>query len=202
MFTPLAESETPEIGSYTLKHTAEAVLKETPAHYVTNGRLISAGAAPGLPIAEYERAGGPNLLVGVPEHEHDYGFRAVRSGQTRPQGHHYRPPGYEHLQSALAQCAAGEPVADRWVRPAPAVEDPAPFHDWMLAQADRDEPIGVFASDCAPWVGQLTLCNGAGCSAVLFWGVRRWAPHTPKGARVKPRYVPPHRWCRPPLPAA
>ncbi len=33
MFTPLQGSEAPELGSYSLKHTAEAFLKGTPANY-------------------------------------------------------------------------------------------------------------------------------------------------------------------------
>ncbi|MCC3278168.1 hypothetical protein LJ754_03205 [Arthrobacter sp. zg-Y40] len=149
MFSPLAKTETPEVGSYTLKHTVEALLTDTPAAYVSNGRLIWAAAALGLPIAEYDGGSSLNLLIGVPDNEHDYLFKMVRSGQTRPQGHHFRPPGYEHLQAALARCAAGEPAGDPWVRPAPVVEEPATFHAWLLAQADRDEPIGDFATDYA-----------------------------------------------------
>lgn len=149
MFSPLVKTETPEVGSYTLKHTVEALLADTPAAYVSNGRLIWAAAALGLPIAEYDGGSSLNLLIGVPDNEHDYLFKMVRQGQTRPQGHHYRPPGYEHLQAALARCAAGEPAGDRWVRPASVAEEPAPFHEWLTAQADRNEPIGDFASDYA-----------------------------------------------------
>ncbi|MHA7274808.1 hypothetical protein ACX80Z_15440 [Arthrobacter sp. TMT4-20] len=149
MFTPLPGTAAPEVNSYSLKHTAETFLKGTPAHYVTNGRLIWAAAALGLPVVEPDRGGSLNLLVGIPENEHDYVFRAVRSGYDQPQAHHYRPPGFEHLRTALAQCAAGDPVLERWVRPAAIVQEPAPFHDWLTAQADRDEPIGDFASDYA-----------------------------------------------------
>jgi hypothetical protein len=98
-----------------------------------------------VPIAEAERDTSPNLLIGIPDNEHDYLFREVRSGYDRPKGHHYRPPGYEHLQTALARYDAGEPVGDRWTRPASTVEEPAPFHDWLIAQAGRDEPIGDYA---------------------------------------------------------
>lgn len=149
MFTPLQGSEAPELGSYSLKHTAKAFLKGTPANYVANGRLIWAAAALGLPIAEYEQAGGPNLLIGVPENEHGYVFKMVRSGQTRPLAHHYRPPGYEHLSTAIAQVLAGDPAPDRWAGPTPVVDEPAPFHDWLVNQADRNDPIGDFASDYA-----------------------------------------------------
>jgi hypothetical protein len=150
MFTPLAESAAPEVGSYSLKHTVEHCLRPH-FSYVTNGRLIWAAAALGLPIAEYDRDGGPNLLVGIPEREHDYVRRMVRTGQDQPQGHHHRPPGYKHLHEALQRCAAGEPVGDRWVRSAPKVES-APFHDWLLLQADREDPTGDVARDYAAGV--------------------------------------------------
>ena len=150
MFTPLAESATPEVGSYSLKHTVENFLRPH-FSYITNGRLIWAAAALGLPIAEYDRDGGPNLLVGIPEREHDYVRRMVRTGQNQPQGHHHRPPGYKHLHEALQRCAAGEPVGERWVRSAPKVES-APFHDWLVLQAHRDDPVGDVARDYAAGV--------------------------------------------------
>jgi hypothetical protein len=150
MFTPLAEYAAPEVGSYSLKHTVENFLRPH-FSYITNGRLIWAAAALGLPIAEYESDGGPNLLVGIPEREHDYVRRVVRSGQNEPQGHHHRPPGYKHLHEALRRLAAGEPVGDRWVRSAPKVES-APFHDWLVLQADREDPIGDISKDYAAGV--------------------------------------------------
>lgn len=148
MFSPLPDTESPKVDSYALKHTVEAYLKGTPASNVTNGRLIWAAAAMGLPLAEYGHEGGPNLLIGIPENEHDYVRRMVREGKTRPQAHHHRPPGYEHLSTALAQVLSGEPMPARWVRATP-VEEPSPFHDWLMVQAHRDEPIGDFASDYA-----------------------------------------------------
>ncbi|WP_459793096.1 hypothetical protein [Arthrobacter sp. AD-310] len=150
MFTPLAESATPEVGSYSLKHTVENFLRPH-FSYITNGRLIWAAAALGLPIAEYESDGGPNLLVGIPEREHDYVRRVVRSGQNQPQGHHHRPPGYKHLHEALQRLDSGEPVGERWVRSSPKVES-APFHDWLVLQADRDDPIGDISKDYAAGV--------------------------------------------------
>jgi hypothetical protein len=150
MFTPVETSATPEVSSYSLKHTVEYFLRPH-FSYVTNGRLIWAAAALGLPIAEYDREGGPNLLVGIPEREHDYVRRMVRTGQDQPQGHHHRPPGYRHLHEALQRLASGEPVGERWVRTTPTIET-SPFHDWLVLQADRDEPIGDFASDYAEGV--------------------------------------------------
>ncbi|MEG9246847.1 hypothetical protein V6S67_01960 [Arthrobacter sp. Soc17.1.1.1] len=149
MFTRLPGTESPEIGSYTLKHTGEAFLKGTPAKYVTNGRLIWAAAALGLPIAEYEKDGEPNLLIGIPENEHSYVFKSVRSGQTRPQAHHFRPPGYEHLRTAIAQVLAGEPAPERWTGPETGDTEPAPFHNWLLAQTDQNNVVGDFARDYA-----------------------------------------------------
>lgn len=150
MFTLLGQSTSPEVGSYSLKHTVEKFLGSagTDFSYVSNGRLIWAAAALGLPLAmpepDYD---GPNCDVGIPDHEHDYVRKVVINGLT-PGGHHYRPPGFDHLQEALRQCAAGEPVGERWVRPEPTNES-NPFHDWLVEQADRGDTVGDFASDYA-----------------------------------------------------
>lgn len=61
------------------------------------------------------------------EREHDYVVRMVGSGQIRPQAEHYRPAGYERLRAARAS----ELITDSWVRAVP-VEEPAPFHDWLI----------------------------------------------------------------------
>lgn len=148
MFTPVAGDATPEVSSYALKHTAEWFLSPH-CTYVSNGRLIWAAAALGLPIATPDGAG-PNLLIGVPEPEHDYVRRTVDPGRTRPHVHHYRPAGHEHLQTALTQAAAGQPTSG-WVRPTLA-EEAAPFHDWLVLQAQRNDVVGDFASDYAAGV--------------------------------------------------
>lgn len=144
MFTPVPGTSTPEVGSYSLKHAAEWFLGPH-CSYVSNGRLIWAAAALGLPMTDPD-GDGPNLLIGVPAREHDYVRRMVGSGQTRPQADHHRPPGYEYLQAVLPRAAAGEIITDGWVRPAP-VEQPAPFHDWLILQAGRDDVIGDLAGD-------------------------------------------------------
>jgi hypothetical protein len=143
MFTPIAPGETPAVSSYSLKHTAEDFLP-SPCTYVSNGRLIWAAAALGLQIAEQD--GGPNLMIGVSEREHDYARRMVRSGHERPQAHQHRPAGYTHLQTALERCAAGEPVLARWERPEPSTEV-FPFHEWLIQQAGRDDVVGDVAGD-------------------------------------------------------
>jgi ribosomal protein S27AE len=144
MFTPIPDSATPEVGSYSLKHTAEAFL-DPHCSYVSNGRLIWAAAALGLPISDPDRSG-PNLLIGVPELEHDYVRRMTRPGQTRPKADHHCPAGYGYLQTVLARAAAGERITGAWVRPAPVAVS-APFHDWLILQAGRDSAIGDLASD-------------------------------------------------------
>ncbi|XVQ86490.1 hypothetical protein ACQP2K_03380 [Microbispora siamensis] len=144
MFTPISDSTTPEVGSYSLKHTAERFLSPH-CSYVSNGRLIWAAAALGLRIADPD-GDGPNLLIGVSEREHDYVRRMVDLGHTRPHADHYRPAGYADLQTALAQAAAGELITRRWVRPTLVVEA-APFHDWLILQAGRNDVIGVLAGD-------------------------------------------------------
>jgi ribosomal protein S27AE len=144
MFTPVAPGETPAVDSYSLKHTAENFLKPH-CSYVTNGRLIWAAAALGLPLVE-QRDGGPNLLIGVSEREHDYVRRMVTGNNNAPRGHQHRPAGLTHLQTALEQCAAGGPVPDRWERPEPSTET-FPFHEWLMLQADRDDVVGDLAGD-------------------------------------------------------
>lgn len=149
MFTPIPNSATPEVSSYSLKHTAEYFL-DPHCSYVSNGRLIWAAAALGLPIAD-PGGSGPNLLIGVPEREHDYVRRMTGSGQTRPKADHHRPAGYEYLRTALARAAAGERIAGAWIRPAPVAVS-APFHDWLILQAGRNDVIGDLACDYAAGV--------------------------------------------------
>lgn len=144
MFTPTSGSEAPEVDSYSLKHTAEWFLSPH-LSYVSNGRLIWAAATLGLPIADPD-GDGPNVLIGISEHEHNYVRRMVGSGQTRPKVDHYRPAGYEHLRAALARAAAGELIVENWVRPEPVIE-PAPFHEWLIQQVGRNDAVGDLAGD-------------------------------------------------------
>ncbi|MFF7948330.1 hypothetical protein [Streptomyces griseorubiginosus] len=144
MFTPISGTSTPEVSSYSLKHTAEWFLSPH-CPYVSNGRLIWAAASLGLPITDPDGAG-PNLLIGVSEREHDYVRRMVGPGQTQPQADHYRPVGFEHLQTVLPQAAAGGPITGGWVRPVP-VDEPAPFHDWLILQVGRNDVVGHLAGD-------------------------------------------------------
>lgn len=146
MFTCTSDTEAPDVSSYSLKHTAERFLSPY-CSYVSNGRVIWAAAALGLPIVD-PYGTGPNLLIGVSEREHDYVRRMVSHGQTPPRADHYRPAGYEYLRAALARAAAGDPITDRWERPT-LVDEPAPFHDWLLLQSGRDDAVGDFASDYA-----------------------------------------------------
>ncbi|MFG1740263.1 hypothetical protein ACGFLT_19770 [Micromonospora chalcea] len=144
MFAPIPNSATPEVGSYSLKHTAEEFL--TPhCSYVSNGRMIWAAASLGLPLA-YPDGFGLNLLIGVPEREHDYVRRMAAPGYTKPKADHYRPAGYAYLQTILARAAAGEHITDGWVRPVPVAAS-APFHNWLILQASRDDVIGDLAGD-------------------------------------------------------
>ncbi|TDD36823.1 hypothetical protein E1287_09860 [Actinomadura sp. KC06] len=78
MFTPISGTATPEVNSYSLKHTAEWFLSPHSSN-VSNGRVIWAAAVLGLRIADPDGAG-PNLLIGVSEREHDYVRRMVGPG--------------------------------------------------------------------------------------------------------------------------
>ncbi|MGR6520018.1 hypothetical protein ACU5JM_00010 (plasmid) [Rhodococcus erythropolis] len=140
MFTPNSDTSSTGVDSYSLKHTAERFLSPH-CSYVTNGRLIWAAAAMGLRLAAPD-GGGPNLLIGVSEREHDYVSRILGSGQIRPHADHYRPTGYERLRSTLAD----ELITDSWVRPVP-VDEPAPFHDWLIRQVNRNDVVGDLAGD-------------------------------------------------------
>jgi hypothetical protein len=132
MFTPTSTCEELVVSSYTLKHTAESFLSRHCTH-VSNGRLIWAAAALDLPIVEPD-GGGPNLLIGVSEREHDYVSRTVRDGHHRPKAHHFRPEAFTFLSSALDRAAAGEFLDGPWVPPA-AVHEAGPFHDWLVQQS-------------------------------------------------------------------
>lgn len=144
MFTPTPAGESTGVHSYTLKHTAEQFLSPH-CTYVSNGRLIWAAAALGLDLVEPDSQG-LNLMVGISEREHHYVRRLMREGERQVRGHHYRPAGMTHLQTALSRCTAGEEPPARWVRPAPATSD-APFHDWLAEQAGRHDPVGHLATD-------------------------------------------------------
>lgn len=142
MLTPSTPVE-PDESSYALKHTAEWFL--SPHHpYISNGRLIWAAAALGLPLAE-EEGGSPNLLVGVSERGHDYVRRMIGRGNGAPQAHHHRPAGFEFLQSALSRYDSEEPF-DRW-SPEPLATSNSPFHAWFSLQAERQDPVGATAHD-------------------------------------------------------
>lgn len=132
------------ISSYTLKHTAEEFLKPH-CSYVSNGRLIWVAAALGLPLSSVEYdINNPNLMVGVTEHEHDYVRRAADPAKPAPQGHHYRPAGFQHLEAALQQASTGTLTAERW-NEVVSEPDPAPFHDWLLLQLGRRDAVGEVA---------------------------------------------------------
>lgn len=175
MFTPTSGSESPEVDSYSLKHTTEWFLSPH-LSYVSNGRLIWAAAALGLPITD-PNDGGPNLMIGVSEREHDYVRRMVGSGETRPQVDHYRPAGYEPLRAALARAGVGELVTENWVQPEP-VSEPAPFHDWLVQQVGRHDVVGDLAADYS--AGVRGSDHRVARTADEFLVVFHEVPHSPE----------------------
>ena len=144
MFTPAAE---PTIGSYSLKHTAEEFLGPVRS-YVTNGQLIWAAAAIGLPMSQPERDS-PNVVFGVTELEYTYAYNSARNGRERPKAHDYRPPRWSHLRGALDQFSATGEVGDVGQDLMSLKREPGDlrFHDWLVSQAERDDPIGDLATD-------------------------------------------------------
>ena len=153
MFSVVDQSAELEVSSYSLKDTAERYLSPH-VSYVSNGRLIWAAAALGIPIGDAE-PGNPNLMIGVAEREHDYVRRMVDGSRSGPREHHFRPDGFEHLRSALAATAAGGANVGRKI-PHPLVVETNPFHKWMLiqGQAGRADDVGVLAGDYAAGVRQ------------------------------------------------
>lgn len=144
LFSPRNAASEPGVGSYPLKHTAELFLAPH-CSYVSNGRLIWVAAALGLPLSG-EAYKSPNLIVEIDDRQHDYVRRTVEKGQRDPQGHHYRPAGFDHLRNALNQASTGPLLVGRWDETVPEVE-PAPFHDWLLLQLGRPDPVGRVAHD-------------------------------------------------------
>ena len=144
MFTPTRSTGGRSASSYSLKHTLEQFLKPY-CTYVSNGQVIWAAAAIGLPLYN-EDGQGPNLMIGISEREHDYVRRAVDSFGVPIRAHHHRPPGLDHLESVLPRAGAGEIVSDVW-QPSIARDDASPFHDWLLQQVGRVDPVGTLAQD-------------------------------------------------------
>ena len=142
MFTPTTEADA-AVSSYRLKHTAEKLLAPH-CSYVSNGQLIWATAALGLPLVETEN-GGPNLLVGISEPEHDYVRQLADADDSAPSAPppSRRPPAPPGRLGTVRRRRAGGP---RWVRPSQKAVVP-PFHDWLSAQAERDDPVGDIARD-------------------------------------------------------
>lgn len=175
MFTPIQGNATPQVSSYSLKHTAERLL-EPHCSYVSNGRVIWAAAALGLIIADPDDDG-PNLLIGVSEREHDYVRRMVGPGLTRPQADHYRPAGYDHLRAALELAAIGEFITDRWMPPV-HVDQPAPFHDWLIRQVGRNDAVGDLANDYS--AGIRDSAHRVAHTAGDLFAILSEVPHSPE----------------------
>ncbi|MHA7862331.1 hypothetical protein ACX1DX_13315 [Tessaracoccus sp. Y36] len=144
MFSPLQRGTRPAVNSYSLKNVAEQLLGEV-CPYVSNGQVIWAAAALGLPMAAFDEDG-PNLLVGIPKLEFEYVRRIVSQIEPKPRTHHYRPPGFVEFQNRLALAAEGHYFGVVW-RPSLRGESDAPFHRWLVKQADRDDRVGDLARD-------------------------------------------------------
>lgn len=152
MFAPASAKSAPKVFSYSLKHTVERLLGEHDLaySYVSNGRLIWAAASLGLRLSTRDAPGdgddeGPNLWVGISGREYEYVDRIVRSG-VYPGGHRYRPARYDRLHAVLPRAFAGEIITETWAPPA-RDDAPAPFHDWLARQVDRDDPVSDLAND-------------------------------------------------------
>lgn len=145
MFTPAAEAAS---GSYGLKHLAEDFLKPVRS-YITNGQLIWAAAAVGLTISRQER-GSLNVEIGVSEVEYDYARNALRRDSSqRPKAHDYQPPRWKHLVRALDEFGATGEITDVEDNLMSLQRDDGDrrFHDWLVSQAGRADPVGDVLGD-------------------------------------------------------
>lgn len=152
MFGTVSELDDPDSGvhSYSLKHTAENFLAPH-LDYVSNGQIIWAAAALGVPLVDQEDHEGPNVHIGIDLLEHRYvrDMVARMDDGLRPKAHHYRPAGYEFLRTGLHRAAAGEIMTEKWIEPE-ADTAPKPFHEWMVVRASDDTVVGDISADyCA-----------------------------------------------------
>lgn len=135
MFTA-ASTPNDATHSYSLKHVGEnylgGVLKNY--SYVSNGKLIWAAAALGLPLAESspaERA--LNADLGLDPQQVDYA-RGMTGLAEQPRAHHHRPPGYKHLRAALEHYSKTGETFERWNGLDETAEPlTSPFHEWLIA---------------------------------------------------------------------
>lgn len=133
----------PWIGSYSLKHYAEWFFKPT-VSYVSNGRLIWAAAALGIPMVGVPDS--PNVLISLPSLESSYLRSALVPNGQRPIAHHNQPPGYAHLRAALDLYLSDNKTPERWIGTLPKAHESSPFHDWLIAQVDPSGERGEFGS--------------------------------------------------------
>jgi hypothetical protein len=135
--------------SYTLKHIAEnylgAVLENH--SYVSNGKLIWAAAALGVPLTGSSPGEqSPNADLGLDPQQVQYA-RGMNKLAAKPRAHHHRPPGYLHLHSELERYAKTGETVDRWDGVDDAAEPlTSPFHAWLVAQVDPSGDRGAFGS--------------------------------------------------------
>lgn len=151
MFTPATE---PTIGSYSLKHLAEKFLSPVKS-YITNGQLIWAAAAIGLPMSRLE-PDSPNVFIGISELEYTYAYSSVMAGGNRPKADTYQPPRWSHLRRALDQFSESGEIGNVGEDLMSLKREPGDlrFHNWLVSQAERDDPIGDLAADYKAGVEQ------------------------------------------------
>ena len=151
MFTPVSAADRHErndVGSYTLKHMAEELLGHTVGGYLTNGALIWAAAALGLPMRESGSVGeSRNVTIYLLREEVDF-MRAGHPARIgRRTGAHFQPPGYQRLTAVVERASNGEPLDDELTIPIQNRRSWSPFHIWLSEQAGRDGFEGRFAGD-------------------------------------------------------
>jgi len=135
--------------SYTLKYVAQNFLGSVLENhsYVSNGKLIWAAAALGLPLAESNPGEqSVNANVGLDAQQVRYA-RGMNGLAAQPRVHHNRPPGYLYLRKAIEHYSKTGEIPARWNGIDEAAEPlTSPFHAWLIAQVDSSGQRGAFGT--------------------------------------------------------
>jgi hypothetical protein len=146
MFSPATDPES-KVSSYGLKHVAEKLLKPARS-YISNGQMIWAAAAIGLPISRLER-GNLNVEIAVPDLEYNYASGVARGSSQSPKAHDHQPPRFRHLRDALDEFEATGAIAATGedLMSLQRDEGDMRFHNWLVSQAGRGDSVGSLATD-------------------------------------------------------
>jgi len=135
-------------GSHQLKHRAEEFLAGTVDGYVSDGTMIWAAAALGLPLRYNDGdLEAPNFDIAIPTNELTWLRLGTDRSFGKRRGDHFMPPGYARLKAVIELAEKGEPIDSALATPLAIREAHSPFHLWLSAQLRRDGDEGRFVRD-------------------------------------------------------